>query len=149
MFPRGVYNKVKRYTNDYIVLLMIKNWLISMSIININLFSFNIRLKRKFDVKIRIRENDKRVKTTITLYASIFVFKKKFEISDIQMKKKSHPMKFQQKIIKYKSPIVNIDKKQEELDDVVINFYKWKQKTISKYLREGGSNDLCIRRESS
>lgn len=127
MLWRDVYNTCKRYTDDIIVISIIRNWLICYAFLRI----FNFRIKRKFKLDIERHETIGEIRTDF--YISVGIFKKQtFSISDVIKKKKKQ---ISQQASKNK-PVVYIDKikEKEELSDVVVEFYEWKKKMIAKQL---------------
>lgn len=127
MLWRDVYNTCKRYTDDIIVISIIRNWLICYAFLRI----FNFRIKRKFKLNIERHETIGEIRTDF--YISVGIFKKQtFSISDVIKKKKKQ---ISQQASKNK-PVVYIDKikEKEELSDVVVEFYEWKKKMIAKQL---------------
>ena len=122
MLWEDVLKTAEKYTDDTIVLAMIRNWLITFSIFNI----FGIIIDRKFKLNITRSETDTELRTEFNISVGRWIFKRTFSISDITKKKKkeSKIKKFQQKP---KTSVVYIDKKEEpkteEQSDIVIEFY--------------------------
>lgn len=133
MLWEDVLKTAEKYTDDTIVLAMIRNWLIAFSIFNI----FGIIIDRKFKLNITRSETDTELRTEFNISVGRWIFKRTFSISDITKKKKkeSKIKKFQQKP---KTSVVYIDKKEEpkteEQSDIVIEFYEWKKRMIAKSL---------------
>ena len=126
MLWRDVYNTCKKYTDDIIVISLIRNWLILFAFMKV----FNFRIKRKFKLNIERHETSGEIKTDF--YISVGIFKKHtFSISDVIKKKKKET---HQQVTK-KKPVVYIDepkKKEPEQSEVIIEFYEWKKKMIAK-----------------
>lgn len=127
MLWRDVYNTCKKYTDDIIIISMIRNWLILFAFLRI----FKFRVKRKFKLNIERHETDGEIRTDF--YISVGILRKHtFSISDVIKKKKKETHQQANK----KKPVVYIDKikkeKSEKQSDVVIEFYEWKKKMIAK-----------------
>ena len=100
MLWRDVYNTCKKYTDDIIVISLIRNWLILFAFMKV----FNFRIKRKFKLNIERHETSGEIKTDF--YISVGIFKKHtFSISDVIKKKKKET--HQQ--VTEKKPVVYID----------------------------------------
>ena len=124
MLWRDVYNTCKKYTDDIIVISMIRNWLILFAIFKV----FNFSIKRKFKLNIERHETDGEVR--IDFYISVGIFRKHtLSISDVIKKKKEIHQQANKK-----KPVVYIDTKEKEPEqsEVVIEFYEWKKKMIAK-----------------
>lgn len=126
MLWRDVYNTCKKYTDDIIVISMIRNWLILFAIFKV----FNFSIKRKFKLNIERHETNGEIRTDF--YISVGIFRKHtFSISDVIKKKKEIHQQANKK-----KPVVYIDTKENELEqsEVVIEFYEWKKKMIAKQI---------------
>ena len=124
MLWRDVYNTCKKYTDDIIVISMIRNWLILFAIFKV----FNFSIKRKFKLNIERHEKNGEIRTDF--YISVGIFRKHtFSISDVIKKKKEIHQQANKK-----KPVVYIDTKEKEPEqsEVVIEFYEWKKKMIAK-----------------
>lgn len=124
MLWRDVYNTCKKYTDDIIVISLIRNWLILFAFMKV----FNFRIKRKFKLNIERHETSGEIKTDF--YISVGIFRKHtFSISDVVKKKKEiHQQANKKKPVVY----INTKEKEPEQSEVVIEFYEWKKKMIAK-----------------
>ena len=94
MLWEDVLKTAEKYTDDTIVLAMIRNWLITFSIFNI----FGIIIDRKFKLNITRSETDTELRTEFNISVGRWIIKRTFSISDItkKRKKESKMKKFQQ-----------------------------------------------------
>lgn len=81
MSSRAVYNKIKRYTDDKIVLSLAKKWLNQNKFFKIIYDIFGIRVDRSFDIEVikRYTKHDK-LETVFTLSTGKGIFKKEYVI---------------------------------------------------------------------
>ena len=96
MLWEDVLKTTEKYTDDTIVLAMIRNWLITFSIFNI----FGIIIDRKFKLNITRSETDTELRTEFNISVGRWIFKRTFSISDVTKKKKKESLEFEASEVK-------------------------------------------------
>ena len=80
MSSRATYDKIKRYTDDQIVLLLAKKWMSKNRFFKLIYKWFGIKVNRKFDINITERYNKYGNLETIFNLSTGNIFRKEFVI---------------------------------------------------------------------
>ena len=124
-----VYRTIKKYTDNSMILNMVKYWLCLNSILNV----FNFSFKRKFKLNIKRKVTDREIKTTINITVG-YIFKRTFSVSNIEPIKKGKIIRFilpENKRVE-QQPINNADNIYAKPSDITTEFYNWKKRQIAK-----------------
>ena len=129
MLMEDVYRTIKKYTDDSMVLNMVKYWLCLNSILNV----FNFSFKRKFKLNIKRKVTDREIKTNINITVGC-IFKRTFSVSNIEPIKKGKIIRFilpENKKVE-QQPINNADNIYTKPSDITKEYYNWKKRQIAK-----------------
>lgn len=129
MLMEDVYRTIKKYTDDSMILNMVKYWLCLNSILNVFKFSF----KRKFKLNIKRKVTDREIKTSINITVG-YIFKRTFSVSNIEPIKRGKIIRFilpENKKVE-QQPINNADNIYAKPSDLTTEFYNWKKRQIAK-----------------